>query len=93
MRSAPFAALIGLAAATTAAAQTSRFDVGPVARDFQDSSSARLRGGVLMGPDSAIKVTSHFSIVPELRFVYGGPARIGDKYRECGAGLRAAWRF
>jgi len=38
-------------------------------------------------------VTRHLSLAPEVRFIYSGPARIGDKYRECGAGLRAAWRF
>jgi hypothetical protein len=30
---------------------------------------------------------------PKLRVVYGGPVRIGDKYRELGVGLRGSWRF
>jgi hypothetical protein len=68
-------------------------DPARVARDHADSSARRLRGGLLFGFDTSIMVTPHVSVVPEVRFVYGGPARIGDKYRECGVGLRAAWRF
>jgi hypothetical protein len=68
-------------------------DPARVARDFQSSSSDKLRGGFLAGVDAPIAVSRHLSIAPELRFVYGGPARIGDKYRELSLGVRAAWRF
>jgi hypothetical protein len=68
-------------------------DPARVARDHQDSSSHRTRGGLLFGLDSSVTVTSHLSVAPELRVVYGGPARIGDKYREVGLGARATWRF
>ena len=70
-------------------------DVDParVARDFQDSSSAHIRGGLLVGFDVAVAVTDHLRLAPEFRFVYGGPARIGNKHRELGLGARGVWRF
>ena len=68
-------------------------DPARVARDFQDASSHRLRGGLLLGLDGSVALTKHLSVAPELRFVYGGPARIGDKHRELGVGLRGGWSF
>ena len=61
--------------------------------NFDDSSFDRTRGGLLFGLDSLIALTDHLSIVPEVRFVYGGPAQIGNKHREAGFGARAVWRF
>ena len=68
-------------------------DPGRVARDFENSSRWRTRGGLLFGFDVSVAVRDHLSIAPELRFVYGGPARIGNKHRELGLGARAVWRF
>jgi hypothetical protein len=68
-------------------------DPARVARDFKDSSRHRTRGGLLLGVDIPVAVTDHLSIAPEVRLVYGGPARIGDKHRELGLGARATWRF
>ncbi len=68
-------------------------DPSRVARDFTDASFHRNRGGLLLGLDSSVALTRHLSIQPELRFVYSGPARIGNTYRECGLGLRTVWRF
>ena len=68
-------------------------DAERVARDHESSSSERWRSGLLFGVDSAIALTPHLRLVPEVRFVYGGPAQVGDKYRECGLGLRALWQF
>lgn len=68
-------------------------DPARVARDFQSSSSHKLRGGLLLGVDVPIAVSRHFAVAPEFRFVYGGPARVGDKYRELSLGVRGAWRF
>lgn len=62
-------------------------------KHFVDSSSTRIRGGLLFGADAIVALTGRFSIVPEVRFVYSGPARIGNKHRELGAGLRGVWRF
>ena len=68
-------------------------DPARVARDFQDTAWSRTRGGLLFGMDAAIGVTNQLSIVPDVRFVYGGPARVGNNYREFGVGIRAGWRF
>jgi hypothetical protein len=64
-----------------------------VARDFRDSSTSRTRAGLLLGFDVTVAVTDHLSVAPEIRFVHGGPARIGNKHREAGLGARAVWRF
>jgi hypothetical protein len=68
-------------------------DPSRVARDFQDTSSHKLRGGLLFGLDGSVALTRRLSVTPEVRVVYGGPARIGDKYRELGVGLRGSWGF
>ena len=64
-----------------------------VARDFQNSSHAETRGGWLLGVDVGVAVTARFTLAPEVRFVHGGPARIGNKHRELGLGVRGGWRF
>jgi hypothetical protein len=68
-------------------------DRARVDRDFQDSTASRTRGGLLFGVDAAIELTDHLGIVPDLRFVYGGPAQVGNNYREFGFGTRIVWRF
>jgi hypothetical protein len=64
-----------------------------VARDFENSSRKRTRGGLLFGFDVSLAVTDHLRLVPDIRFVYGGPARLGNKHRELGLGARAVWQF
>lgn len=66
-------------------------DPARVARDFQSSSNHKTRGGLLAGVSVPIAVTSRFTVAPELRFVYGGPAQVGNKHREIGFGVRAGW--
>lgn len=68
-------------------------DPSRVARDHPSTSSRHWRGGLLLGLDTPVALTPRVSLIPEMRYVYGGPARVGDKYREFGLGLRAAWRF
>jgi hypothetical protein len=68
-------------------------DPARVARDFADTSRDRTRGGLLMGLSLPIAAAPRLIVVPEVRFVYGGPARVGEKYRELGAGVRAGWTF
>jgi hypothetical protein len=80
--------------------QTSHYDVlsmpdgvepARVERDFQDSASTKIRGGLLLGFDVPVVVTRRLSLVPELRYVWGGPAQVGNKHREFGAGLHLVW--
>lgn len=68
-------------------------DHSRVERDYQDRSYHRPRGGLLLGLDGSMRLTNHLTVTPELRFVYGGPAQIGDKYREFGLGMRGTWQF
>jgi hypothetical protein len=70
-------------------------DPARVARDpnLQATSFNGTRGGLLVGMDATVALTDRFSVAPEVRFVYGGPAQIGNKHREAGLGLRAMWRF
>ena len=68
-------------------------DPARVAPYFTDSTASRTRGGLLLGFDAAIALTDRISIAPEVRFVYSGPAQVGNKYREFGFGTRAMWRF
>ena len=68
-------------------------DPADAARTLVDSSASRTRGGLLLGSDVTVALTDHLSLAPEVRFVYGGPARVGDRYRELGFGARAVWRF
>jgi hypothetical protein len=64
-----------------------------VAEDFQDSSRTKVRGGWLLGVDVDVAVTERFHLAPEFRYVYSGPAQIGNKHREVALGIRAGWRF
>ena len=68
-------------------------DPARVARDFADESRSRTRGGLLAGVSADVDITKNMSLIPEARFVYGGPAQVGNKHRELGLGLRAFWRF
>ena len=68
-------------------------DPARVASNFVDSTGSRTRGGLLVGFDAAVALTQRLSIVPEVRYVYSGPARIGNKYRELGLGTRLMWSF
>jgi hypothetical protein len=51
------------------------------------------RGGLLMGVAVPIKITRRLTVAPDVRYVYGGPARIGEKHRELSLGVRAGWGF
>lgn len=64
-----------------------------VARDFLDTSNTHSRGGLLLGVDVPVRLTARLQVVPEVRYVYGGPARVGNKHRELGVGVRGVWGF
>jgi hypothetical protein len=68
-------------------------DPARVAHDFRGTANGKTRGGFLLGVDVGIALTDRVNLTPELRFVYSGPARIGNKHRELGVGVRAGWRF
>ena len=64
-----------------------------VARDFQSERHERIRGGLLGGIDATVHVTRRVGLTPGVQFVYGGPAQVGNRHRELGAGVRGFWAF
>jgi hypothetical protein len=68
-------------------------DPARVARDFQSSSGERVRGGLLMGAEVPLRLTRRFRLVPGGHVVWGGPAQVGNTYREAGFTLRGAIAF
>ena len=68
-------------------------DPARVAQNLPDSSSRRNHGGLVFGLDLSVALTKHLSVVPDVRFVWGGPARVSKGYGEVGAGIRGALRF
>jgi len=62
-------------------------------RDAPDTSSRRVRGGLLLGLDSVLELSKHMSVASEVRWVGGGLAGSGTEYREYGLGIRTAFRF
>jgi hypothetical protein len=77
--------------ATAYSQPTSRFELWPVARLDRVFLEGGASGGT--GVDASFAVTDRFNVAPELRFVYGGPARVGNNYRGPGVGARGVWRF
>ena len=58
-----------------------------------DTSGKRGRSGLLIGASVPVRITSNLQIAPEVRWVWGGPARIGNNYDEAAIGARAVWKF
>jgi hypothetical protein len=63
------------------------------ARQLPDTRTTQGRGGLLFGADVPVTISSRLTVSPELRYVWGGPARIGNKHREFGLGATVAWHF
>ena len=60
---------------------------------FTDQRVDRSRGGLLFGLEVPIRLVRQLTVSPDVRYVYGGPARIGEKHRELSLGVRAGWGF
>ena len=58
-----------------------------------DGSGHRGRGGVLLGFSAPIRLAAGLNVAPEVRWVWGGPARVGNNYDEGSVGARVAWKF
>lgn len=58
-----------------------------------DDSGRRGRGGLLFGLSVPVRIVSHVYVAPEVRWVWGGPARVGNNYDEGTIGARLAWKF
>jgi hypothetical protein len=64
-----------------------------VAASFGSERTGRSRGGLLAGVEAPIRLAGQLTVSPEVRYVYGGPARVGEKHREVSLGIRAGWGF
>ena len=58
-----------------------------------DVGGHRGRGGLLFGLSVPIRVAGRLHVAPEARWVWGGPARIGNNYDEGIVGARVVWKF
>ena len=58
-----------------------------------DGSGQRGRGGILLGLSVPIRVVGSLHVTPEVRWVWGGPARVGNNYDEATFGARIGWKF
>jgi hypothetical protein len=68
-------------------------DPARVARDFQPESIRTVRGGVLLGLDLDLALTTRLTVAPQVRLVHSGPARFGNTHRELGLGVNGRWQF
>jgi hypothetical protein len=68
-------------------------DPARLTASFGSERTDRSRGGLLAGFEVPIRLARQVTVSPEVRYVYGGPARIGEKHRELSLGVRAGWRF
>jgi hypothetical protein len=74
-------------------ARLATFSVGDGTSSSPNQRLNTQRGGLLMGVAVPIKITARLTVAPDVRFAYGGPARIGEKHRERSLGVRAGWGF
>ena len=58
-----------------------------------DGRGQRGRSGLLFGASVPIRVAGRLHVAPEVRWVWGGPARIGNNYDEGIVGVRVVWKF
>jgi hypothetical protein len=62
------------------------------ARALPDERFDRVRSGLLLGFGIPFQLARHLIASPEVRWVWGGPARVGNNYDELSAGVRVAWQ-
>ncbi len=58
-----------------------------------DGRGQRGRGGLLFGGGVPVRIAGRLHVVPEVRWVWGGPARVGNNYDEGSIGARVVWKF
>lgn len=58
-----------------------------------DGSGRRARSGILLGLSVPVRAVGRVYVTPEVRWVWGGPARVGRNYDEATLGARVGWKF
>ena len=58
-----------------------------------DAAGRRARGGLLFGASVPVRIVARLHVAPEVRWVWGGPAMVGNNYDEGTLGARIIWKF
>jgi hypothetical protein len=69
------------------------FSIEQAERQLVDGRGKRGRGGLLFGGSVPVRIFDRFYVAPEVRWVWGGPAMVGNNYDEGTIGVRAIWKF
>jgi hypothetical protein len=69
------------------------FTVEQAEATMPDARGRRARGGLLFGASVPIRIVSRLHVAPEVRWVWGGPAMVGNNYDEATIGARIVWKF
>lgn len=69
------------------------FTIEKAEEQMMDGHGSRGRGGVLIGASVPVRIVGRLHVAPEVRWVWGGPARVGNNYDEGTVGARAVWKF
>jgi hypothetical protein len=69
------------------------FTVEQAEATMPDGRGRRARGGLLFGASVPVRIVGRLHVAPEVRWVWGGPARVGNNYDEGTIGARMVWKF
>jgi hypothetical protein len=69
------------------------FTVEQAEATMPDGRGRRARGGLLFGASVPVRIAGRLHLAPEVRWVWGGPARLGNNYDEATIGARMVWKF
>ncbi|HET9468669.1 MAG TPA: hypothetical protein VFO48_09665 [Vicinamibacterales bacterium] len=69
------------------------FTIEKAEASMVDGRGSRGRGGLLIGASVPVRIVGRLHVAPEVRWVWGGPARVGNNYDEGTVGARAVWKF
>jgi hypothetical protein len=58
-----------------------------------DARGRDTRGGLMFALGVPIRTLRQLHVTPEVRWVWGGPARVGNNYDEGSVGTRVSWKF
>jgi hypothetical protein len=60
---------------------------------MRDDAGRRGRSGLLFGASLPVRIIGRLYVAPEVRWVWGGPARVGSNYDERTVAVRVGWKF
>lgn len=69
------------------------FTIERAEAQMMDGRGSRGRGGLLFGGSVPVRIVGRLHVAPEVRWVWGGPARVGNNYDEGTVGARVVWKF